>query len=144
MPILSIIQRMLRRYEPTQPAAPALYDKAAARFELSEQKSVWDHPAWLEVSADYVQRLRREEVEDCLAPEAYLAPIALLASQVARNQGMVKILDLGGGGGTLRRCNCAETSPIEICGGRWGSQLRTGTFDVRGRSADSLCRKAAG
>lgn len=143
MPNHSIIQRIFRSPKPTPPAAPPLYDKAAAEFELSAQQSVWDHPAWLEASEGYVQRLRREAAEDCLAPEAYLAPIALLASQAARNQGMVKILDLGGGG-TLRRRNCAETSPSEICGGRWGSQLRTGTFDVRGRSAYSLCRNAAG
>jgi putative methyltransferase (TIGR04325 family) len=97
MPSHSIIYRLFGRFQQTPPAVPLLYDKAAARFEPSEQQSVWDHPAWLETSKRYVERLRREATEDCLAPEAYLAPIALLASQVAKRQGMLKILDFGGG-----------------------------------------------
>ncbi|MCP9796841.1 methyltransferase, TIGR04325 family [Cyanobium sp. Lug-B] len=99
MPSYSIIHRLLGRSEKAAPAVPLLYDKAAASFEPSEQQSVWDHPAWLDASNSYVGRLRGEATEDRLAPEAYLAPIALLASQVAKRQGMVKILDLGGGVG---------------------------------------------
>lgn len=86
--------RMFGRPKQTHSAPPLLYDKAAAKFESSGQQSVWDHPAWLELSNRYVEGLRREAAEDRLAPEAYLAPIALVASQVAKRQGVVKILDL--------------------------------------------------
>ena len=96
MPSHSMIQRLFGRSKQAPPAVPLLYDKAAASFELSEQQSVWDHPLWLETSNRYVERLRREATEDCLPPEAYLAPIALLASQVAKKQGKVKILTWGG------------------------------------------------
>jgi hypothetical protein len=97
MPSHWFIHRLFGRSKQTLPVVPLLYDKAAAKFEPSGQESVWDHPAWLETSNRYVERLRREATEDCLSPEAYLAPIALLASQVAKKQGVVKILDLWGG-----------------------------------------------
>jgi hypothetical protein len=96
MPSHSLINRIFGRSKQPASAVPLLYDKASAKFGSSEQ-SVWDHSAWLETSKRYVERLRREATEDCLSPEAYQAPIALLASQVVRHQGMVKILDLGGG-----------------------------------------------
>lgn len=110
MPSYSIINRLMGRSEKAPPAVPFLYDKAAASFEPCEQQSVWDHPAWLEASNSYVGRLRGEATEDRLAPEAYLAPIALLASQVAKRQVMVKILDFWGRGWAVRGWNYAGTS----------------------------------
>lgn len=94
----SMIQRFFGRSRATASPSPCLYDKAATRFEPSDQL-VWDSPAWVETSARYVEQLRREAGGGRLAPEAYLAPIALLASQLARRRGAVSILDLGGGVG---------------------------------------------
>jgi hypothetical protein len=74
-----------------------LYDNAAARSEPSEQQSVWVYSAWLEASTRYLERLRREATEDCLPPEGYLAPIAMVASQVAKRHDLQNPLDIGEG-----------------------------------------------
>jgi putative methyltransferase (TIGR04325 family) len=110
MSFFSFISNSFRPPHVPASTTTPVYDRVASQFELVEGPPVWDHPAWLEASAQYVTRLRADAKNNSLVPEAYLAPIALLISTRCQLQGTLRILDLGGG---LGPCFSAITRNLE-------------------------------
>jgi putative methyltransferase (TIGR04325 family) len=98
---MSIARRWLRsRPDGASGAAGPLktYDLAAPRFPPEEPEfGVFETQAWVEASRAYVNSLRQAARSDSLVAEAYLGPVALLASGYCRMKGAVRILELGGG-----------------------------------------------